>query len=349
MKHKGSLIFAIIGILLFATSICTVKYLESKKNEEHVQASNEKLEENVSEESVSEESSVEIVDSSADEMESSMIEDESVSEESVIEESSDVMESEVIEESSEVIEDSSLIDIDLSAPVEFDIEDNIYLDALTYTGYNMEKHREDGLMWTYVLSAEKAGKGWLSDITYGSGSTGLETTEEGLPDIEDFEMGGLVCASFASYVYFNYLPNVAGVDTSCLTLPDHTPSANSFYEAAKQWLADGYTRNIGFDVSETGEGIVFEPYEEIPIGSILVFHDYYQPGKTTADHITVYVGEKNGYHWVIQTGNKNGPEFCAVERFKFGPDPMWPMAIFTTPTCVYESINAQNAGIDLNQ
>ncbi|MBQ7050834.1 MAG: hypothetical protein IJN87_09415, partial [Firmicutes bacterium] len=184
---------------------------------------------------------------------------------------------------------------------------------------------------------------------YGSGSTGLETTAEGLPDIEHFEMGGFVCASFATYVYFNYLPNVAGIDTSCLTIPDHTPSANSFYEAAKQWLADGYTRNIDFDVSETGEGIVFEPHEEIPIGSILVFHDYYQPGKTTADHITVYVGEKNGYHWVIQTGNKNGPEFCAVERFKFGPDPMWPMAIFTTPTCVYESINAQNAGIDLSK
>ena len=342
MKHKGSLIFAIVGMLLFVTSICTVKYLESKKDEERMLASIEQEAAAVTGE--------ENVDSSEATAESSAIMEESIVEESQIEESSEVLESEIVEEeSSEVIEESSLIDIDLTAPVEFDIEDNIYLDALTYTGYNMQKHRDDGLMWTYVLSAEKAGKGWLSDITYGSGSTGLETTEEGLPDIEDFEMGGLVCASFASYVYFNYLPNVAGVDTSCLTLPDHTPSANSFYEAAKQWLADGYTRNIGFDVSETGEGIVFEPYEEIPIGSILVFHDYYQPGKTTADHITVYVGEKNGYHWVIQTGNKNGPEFCAVERFKFGPDPMWPMAIFTTPTCVYESINAQNAGIDLNQ
>ena len=338
MKHKGSLIFAIVGILLFAVSICTVKYLESKKNEEYIQADHEQSEEIVKEESMSANSSVEIVDSTAETTESSVI-----IEDSVMEESS------AAEESSEVIEESSQIQIDLTAPVEFDIEDNIYLDALTYTGYNMQKHRDDGLMWTYVLSAEKAGKGWLSDITYGSGSTGLETTEEGLPDIEDFEMGGLVCASFASYVYFNYLPNVAGVDTSCLTLPDHTPSANSFYEAAKQWLADGYTTNIGFDAYDGGEGIIFEPHEEIPIGSILVFHDYYQPGKTTADHITVYVGEKNGYHWVIQTGNKNGPEFCAVERFKFGPDPMWPMAIFTTPTCVYESINAQNAGIDLNQ
>lgn len=211
-------------------------------------------------------------------------------EEVVLEESSEIIESEEIEE------ESSQIVIDLTTPVEFNIENNIYLDALTYTGYNMQKHRDDGLMWTYVLSAEKKGKGWLSDITYGNGSTGLETTEEGLPNLEHFEMGGFVCASFATYVYFNYLPNVAGVDTSSLAIPDHTPSANSFYEAAKQWLADGYTTNIGFDVSETSEGIVFEPHEEIPIGSILVFHDYYQPGKTTADHITIYVGEKNGYH-----------------------------------------------------
>lgn len=339
MKHKGSLIFAIVGMLLFAGSIVTVKYLEAEKNNETVQANQEQTES-----SYVEESSIELE-------ESLIITDESVQEDSSELIESEIIESEVVEEESseEAVEESYQIEINLTAPGDFDIEDNIYLDALTYTGYNMQKHWDDGLMWTYVLSAEKAGKGWLSNITYGSGSTGLETTAEGLPDIEHFEMGGFVCASFATYVYFNYLPNVAGVDTSCLTIPDHTPSANSFYEAAKQWLADGYTRNIGFDVFETGEGIVFEPYEDIPIGSILVFHDYYQPGKTTADHITVYVGEKNGYHWVIQTGNKNGPEFCAVERFKFGPDPMWPMAIFTTPTCVYESINAQNAGIELNK
>jgi len=222
---------------------------------------------------------------------------------------------------------------------DFDIEDNIFLDALAYTGYNIEKHRADGLMWEYVLAAEKRGKGWLSPITYGGNSTGLETTSEGLPDLKKFQRGGLVCASFASYVYFNYLPNVAGIDTSSLKIPDRTPSAQSFYLAAQQWLADGYTRNIEFTAENRGGGIKFEPAEEIPIGSIIVFHDMNQPGKTTADHITVYVGYQNGYHWVIQTGNKNGPEFCAVERFKFGPDPMWPMAIFTTPTCIYNPKN----------
>lgn len=222
-----------------------------------------------------------------------------------------------------------------------DIEDNVFLDALVYTGYKLDKHRADGLMWEYVLSKYKRGKGWLSNITYGGGSSGLEKTADGLPNIKAFEKGGLVCASFATYVYFNYLPNVAKIDTSCLKIPEKTYSAQSFYTAAKQWLKDGYTYNIGFTAKDTGTGIKFEADEEIPLGSIIVFRDMDKPKKTEADHITIYVGKKNGYHWVIQTGNKNGPEFCAVERFKFGPDPQWPLKIFATPNCIYDAIGAK--------
>lgn len=221
-----------------------------------------------------------------------------------------------------------------------DIEDNVFLDALVYTGYNLEKHRADGKMWEYVLSKYKKGYGWLSNITYGGGSSGLET-KNGLPNISAFERGGLVCASFATYVYFNYLPNVAKIDTSCLDIPEKTYNAQSFYTAAKQWLKKGYTYNIGFTAKDSSTGIKFEADEEIPIGSIIVFRDMDKPKKTEADHITIYVGKKNGYHWVIQTGNKNGPEFCAVERFKFGVDPQWPLAIFATPNCIYDAIGAQ--------
>lgn len=223
-----------------------------------------------------------------------------------------------------------------------DIEDNVFIDSLVYTGYNLEKHRADGLMWEYVLSKYKKGKGWLSNITFGGGSTGLET-KDGLPDIKHFEKGGLVCASFATYVYFNYLPNVAKIDTSCLDVPEKSYSAQSFYLAAQKWVEKGYSYNIGFTANNKGAGIEFIPDEEIPIGSIIVFRDMESPGKKSADHITIYVGEKNGYHWVIQTGNKNGPEFCAVERFKFGPDPQWPLKVFATPNCIYDAIGGQSA------
>ena len=40
------------------------------------------------------------------------------------------------------------------------IEDNVFMDSLIYTGYNMKKHRADGLMWVYILA--KRAKGWLS-------------------------------------------------------------------------------------------------------------------------------------------------------------------------------------------
>ena len=219
-----------------------------------------------------------------------------------------------------------------------DINNNVFLDALEYTGYNIDKHRKDGLMWTYILSNDKKHRGWLSNITYGGGCFGTEM-KDGLPDIKRFEKGGLVCASFATYVYFNYLPNVAKIDTSSLARPEMSYNADSFYRACKKWLKAGYTYNIGFTAKNNPGGIYFKADEEIPLGSIIAFRNIDEPGKDEADHITIYVGKQNGYHWVIQTGNKNGPEFCAVERFKFGPGPQWPLAIFATPTCIYDAIS----------
>ena len=101
-----------------------------------------------------------------------------------------------------------------------DIDDNIFMDSLVYTGYNIEKHRADGLMWVYVLASQKRGKGWLSQIGYQGYAMGYETTADGKPDIDLFvRKGGLVCATYVNYVYFNYLPNVAGIDTSFLNKP----------------------------------------------------------------------------------------------------------------------------------
>ena len=48
-----------------------------------------------------------------------------------------------------------------------DIDNNIFLDALIYTGYNIKKHRADGMMWQYALAKTKRGRGWLSKIGYG--------------------------------------------------------------------------------------------------------------------------------------------------------------------------------------
>lgn len=212
-----------------------------------------------------------------------------------------------------------------------DIDDNIFMDALGYTGYNLAKHRADGMMWKYVLSANKRNTGWLSGISFGGGSTGLET-KNGKPDIAAFKRGGLVCASFTSYVYFNYLPNVAGIDTSYLTRPAKTYLAPCWYAACKDWVKKGYSRQIEFQASGSIKTFMkFVEKEEIPIGSIICFHDAEKPNSKECSHVCIYAGYKNGYHWVYQTGNKNGPEFCAIERFLFGPDPQMMLAVFTCP------------------
>lgn len=210
------------------------------------------------------------------------------------------------------------------------LEGNVFFDALVYTGYNIEQHRADGLMWQYVLAANKRGKGWLSDITYAGGSDGYEVTEEGLPDISFFERHGLVCASYATYVYFNYLPNVAGIDTSELTRPEKAYNANDWYQAAKDWVEKGYSKEIEFEATLKGGFIQFEEAEEIPIGSIIAFCDANNKSDQCS-HVVIYAGYENDYHWVFHVGNENGPEFCSVERMHFGPDPQWPIAVITTP------------------
>lgn len=213
-----------------------------------------------------------------------------------------------------------------------DIEDNVFMDALIYTGYNMKKHRADGRMWVYTLAKYKKGYGWLSNITYAGGSTGYET-KNGKPDISHFEKNGLVCASFATYVYFNYLPNVAGIDTSSLPRPADSKLADSWYKAVQQWVQKGYSRTIDFTATRNASTnyITFSPKEEIPIGSIIVFRPYHS-SKKVGSHVVVYAGYKNGFHWVYHVGTKNGPEMCAVERMLYGPEPQWPMMVVTAPS-----------------
>lgn len=196
----------------------------------------------------------------------------------------------------------------------------------------MKKHRADGKMWVYILAKYKRGYGWLSNITYAGGSTGYET-KNGKPNIGFFERNGFVCASFATYVYFNYLPNVAGIDTSSLPRPADSKIADSWYKAVQKWVQKGYSRTIDFTATRdpSTNYIKFSPKEEIPIGSIIIFRPY-SSSRKVGSHVVVYAGYKNGNHWVYHVGTKNGPEMCAVERMLYGPEPQWPMMVVTTPS-----------------
>ena len=72
-------------------------------------------------------------------------------------------------------------------------------------------------------------------------STGLA------PDIAGFESNGLCCASFVSYVYYNYLPNIAGIDTSSATRPYNLRTATAYLLAANNTLLQ-FTLNVFFSL-----------------------------------------------------------------------------------------------------
>ncbi len=215
-----------------------------------------------------------------------------------------------------------------------DINDNVFLDALEYTGYNLAKHRADGNMWVFILGKYKQGLGYLSGLGYDYGaSTGYETNAEGKPDIARFKKkGGLVCASYLTYVYFNYLPNVAGIDTSFLTRPEYPCSAQSWRLAARDWVAKGYSRKISFTAKRYSSGNVsFSPSEDIPIGSVVVFKVYGASDSSAARHVTLYAGYAGGYHWLTHVGNERGPEMITIENMGFGSTPEIPVEVITPP------------------
>ena len=136
-----------------------------------------------------------------------------------------------------------------------DMRNNVFLDALAYTGYDLQAQINDGTLYKNISGATPSSV--LSNISYGSGSpyaTGLETDDDGKPDISYFESRGLVCASYVSYVLFNYLPNVAGIDMSSVKVPDGPASVGYYAEAAKQWVSDG----VATEIYSADYGTLFE-------------------------------------------------------------------------------------------
>ncbi len=232
-----------------------------------------------------------------------------------------------------------------------DMEDNIFMDSLAYTGYDVDKHRADGLMWQYILSNDKNRKwetgkkyNWLSNISYHGTPSGYETTKNGKPDIAYFEKYGLVCASYVGYVYQNYLPNIVGIDTSMLSKPsDYGWSdvlADGWYEVGKTWVEKGWSEFIRFDcrtVPGSGGQLMITPEKDIPIGSMIVTANDSDANSDYAGHVSIYAGYKDGYNWVYQVGTYNGPEFCSIERMGYNPDPhyrQWLIAIITPPNII---------------
>lgn len=195
---------------------------------------------------------------------------------------------------------------------------NNFMDALSYTGYNVQAQIDDGTIFKNV--AGQTPSSVLSGIGYGTDSgsaTGLETTSKGLPDIQYFREHGSQCGGYVTYVLFNYLPNVAGVDTSYLTQPKWPLSPGSYHEAADKWVADGYATKI---YSAAG-GTTFSTSKEIPIGSLVLFAGPTGNGgysEWTAGHVALYAGKYKGVHYIYHIGNSRGPELSRIDWMEAG-------------------------------
>ena len=195
--------------------------------------------------------------------------------------------------------------------------DNIYLDALTYTGYKTDVQKADGSIFkTYSGNAPASVR---SGIGYGTGPSGLETVAADnktgkAPDIARFKANGLCCASYVSYVYYNYLPNIARMDVSKIPQPTNPRSPISYNSAVENWVRSGGARRIAFTQGTNS----FTPSEEIPIGSLIIFKH-----KTTGEiaHLALYAGYYAGKHFVTHVGNERGPEISTVEGMSKGSYP----------------------------
>ena len=218
-----------------------------------------------------------------------------------------------------VILASSLLNLSAApaADIPSKMLDNIYLDALTYTGYKTDVQKADGSIFkTYSGNAPASVR---SGIGYGTGPSGLETVAADnktgkAPDISKFKSGGLCCASYVSYVYYNYLPNIARMDVSKIPQPANPRSPISYNSAVENWVKSGGARRITFTQGANS----FTPSEEIPIGSLIIFKH-----KTTGEiaHLALYAGYYAGKHFVTHVGNERGPEISTVEGMSKGSYP----------------------------
>ena len=212
--------------------------------------------------------------------------------------------------------------------------DNSILRALEYTGYDVQKMKDNG--WLYVAQYTSSNINSyapevLSDIGYDDYSpflNGDETVADSstvtgrAPDIASFEASGLVCASFVSYYWNNYLPNIEGIDTTWISDAIKATTMNGgSYSTASVWAWETGLTNLA---NTAGSGVTKytdadTAYANLVPGDLIVFSN--SSGSLT--HIAVYAGtytmynasgtNRGPYHYIIHVGNSRGPEISAVE------------------------------------
>lgn len=185
------------------------------------------------------------------------------------------------------------------------VNSNVFLDALKYTGYDVSQFTVNGKYGSSVSSSH------LSGIGYNTGGASGKEVSGGKPNISAFKSKGMCCASYATYVYFNYLPNVVGIDTSFLTQPSNPRSTTSWHDACEKWVKAGNAQKTTLNISTAPGSSGLSKLKNVPLGSILIFKN-----SSGYQHTGIYAGTKNSHYFQSNVGNSRGPEINLIDGFQ---------------------------------
>ena len=189
--------------------------------------------------------------------------------------------------------------------------DSPILRALEYTGYNVQKQKDNGTLYQSGHYGSSIPSDILSGMHYGTSTSGKETVADSstptgrAPDIAKFMDKGLCCASFVTY-YFNYLINVEGADAQFIMDAINATGWNSqscatWRKAMNNLVNAGAIEKIGTSQSNVDRS-------KLAVGDIVMF------GNSAAGdvHIAIYSGTYKGIDFCIHVGNNRGPEIMPI-------------------------------------
>lgn len=216
--------------------------------------------------------------------------------------------------------------------------DHSILRALEYTGYDVQKQKNDGTLYQPNSFGSKAPASVLSNIHYGTSCSGRETVADSstvtgkAPNIAKFEQSGLCCAGFVSYYICNYLPNIEGADTQFITDAVLATGMNSqavvtWQTALNKLVSEGKIEKVGTSSSNVN-------HSKLTPGDLIIFGT----SSNSHTHIAVYSGTYKGVDYIIHVGNDRGPEIMRVDWMsQAGDKSSYPNAYYHLPQEIFES------------
>lgn len=211
----------------------------------------------------------------------------------------------------------SMVPLSAMAAPASDLPDNMVdspiLRALEYTGYDVQKQKDNGTLYQTNSYGSRTPADVLSNIHYGTNMSGKETIADSstvtgkAPDIAKFEKNGLCCAAFVTYYVCNYLPNIEGADTQFILDAINATGMNS--QAVVTWqTALGKLASAG-SIEKIGTSSSNVDRTKLAPGDLIIFGN----DESSHTHIAVYSGTYNGTDFLIHVGTDRGPEIMPVK------------------------------------